>query len=90
MVLPSLCESHFYRITGLLDQKERAIVKRVRDFMEAEVAPIIEDYWARSTLTSPVRTRALPAQPGSKQRPKYQQLSTILAPLIQCRGDAAR
>jgi glutaryl-CoA dehydrogenase len=51
MVLPSLCESHFYRITGLLDQKERAIVKRVRDFMEAEVAPIIEDYWGRSTLT---------------------------------------
>jgi hypothetical protein len=32
----------FYRITDLLDQKERAVVKRVRDFMEAAVAPIID------------------------------------------------
>ena len=31
----------------LLDAKERAVAQRVRDFMEAEVAPIIEDYWAR-------------------------------------------
>ena len=37
----------FYRIADLLDTKERAVAERVRDFMEAEVAPIIEDYWAR-------------------------------------------
>ena len=37
----------FYRVADLLDEKERAVVKRVRDFMEAEVAPIIESYWAR-------------------------------------------
>jgi glutaryl-CoA dehydrogenase len=37
----------FYRITDVLDEEERAVVKRVRDFMESEVAPIIEDYWAR-------------------------------------------
>ena len=29
----------FYRIADLLDPKEQAVVKRVRDFMEAEVAP---------------------------------------------------
>src|SRR5277367_3362793 len=45
--VPPPANGDFYRITDLLAQKERAVVKRVRDFMEAEVAPIIEDYWAR-------------------------------------------
>ena len=40
-------DGDFYRIADLLDAKERALTRRVRDFMEAEVAPIIEDYWAR-------------------------------------------
>jgi glutaryl-CoA dehydrogenase len=31
----------------LLNDEERAVTKRVREFMEKEVAPIIEDYWAR-------------------------------------------
>ena len=37
----------FYHIANLLDDKEDAVVKRVRDFMEREIAPIIDDYWAR-------------------------------------------
>src|SRR5277367_434004 len=45
--VPPPVNGDFYRIADLLDQKERAVVKRVRDFMEAEVAPVIEDYWAR-------------------------------------------
>ena len=40
-------DGDFYRIANLLDDSESAIVKRVRDFMEFEVAPIIDDYWAR-------------------------------------------
>jgi glutaryl-CoA dehydrogenase len=40
-------DGDFYRIADLLDPKERAVAQRVREFMEAEVAPIIEDYWAR-------------------------------------------
>ena len=40
-------DGDFYRIADLLDAKERAVAQRVREFMEAEVAPIIEDYWAR-------------------------------------------
>ena len=40
-------DGDFYRIADLLDVKERVVAQRVRDFMEAEVAPIIEDYWAR-------------------------------------------
>jgi glutaryl-CoA dehydrogenase len=40
-------DGDFYRIADLLDPKERVVAQRVRNFMEAEVAPIIEDYWAR-------------------------------------------
>jgi glutaryl-CoA dehydrogenase len=40
-------DGDFYRIADLLDAKERVVAQRVRDFMEAEVAPIIEHYWAR-------------------------------------------
>ena len=40
--VPPFVNGDFYRITDLLDQKERAVVKRVRDFMEAAVAPIID------------------------------------------------
>src|SRR5690348_16151693 len=40
-------DGDFYRIANLLDSNESAIVKRVRDFMEGEVAPIIDEYWAR-------------------------------------------
>ncbi len=40
-------DGDFYGIADLLDAKERVVAQRVRDFMETEVAPIIEDYWAR-------------------------------------------
>jgi glutaryl-CoA dehydrogenase len=40
-------DGDFYRIADILDESERAILKRVRDFMDREVAPIIEDYWVR-------------------------------------------
>jgi glutaryl-CoA dehydrogenase len=38
----------FYRIADVLDSHQRSIVLRVRDFMEREVAPIIEEYWAKA------------------------------------------
>jgi len=37
----------FYRIADILNEKSRTTVARVREFMESEVAPIIEDCWAR-------------------------------------------
>src|SRR6516225_1997041 len=40
-------DGDFYRIANLLDDSESAIVKRVRNFMEREIAPIIDNYWAR-------------------------------------------
>jgi glutaryl-CoA dehydrogenase len=36
-------DGDFYRITDILDESERAVLKRVRGFMDQEVAPIIED-----------------------------------------------
>jgi glutaryl-CoA dehydrogenase len=44
---PPSINGDFYRIADLLDPKERAVARRVREFMEIEVAPIIEDYWGR-------------------------------------------
>jgi glutaryl-CoA dehydrogenase len=38
----------FYRIADVLDSGQRATVLRVRAFMEKEVAPIIEEYWAKA------------------------------------------
>ena len=43
-------DGDFYRIGNLLNDGESAIVKRVRDFMELEIAPIIDDYWALSLI----------------------------------------
>ena len=40
-------DGEFYRVAELLDEKERAVARRVRDFMETEVAPVIKDYCAR-------------------------------------------
>src|SRR4029077_16444696 len=45
--VPPAVDADYYRILDLLDDKERAAVKRVRDFCDAVVAPVIEDYWAR-------------------------------------------
>jgi glutaryl-CoA dehydrogenase len=44
---PPPADGDFYKIADVLEAEERAVVRRVRDFMEKEVAPIIEDYWAR-------------------------------------------
>jgi glutaryl-CoA dehydrogenase len=44
---PPPVNGDFYKVADVLDPTERAVVKRVRDFMETEVAPIIEDYWGR-------------------------------------------
>jgi len=37
--------SDFYQIFDVLNQSQQAVVKRVRTFMETQVAPIINRYW---------------------------------------------
>lgn len=40
--------SDFYDLEALLDDEDRKTLHRVRDFMDTEVAPIINDYWTRA------------------------------------------
>ncbi|WP_076860683.1 acyl-CoA dehydrogenase family protein [Bradyrhizobium mercantei] len=42
--------SDFYQITGTLSTDEQAILKKVREFMEAKVAPIINKYWVEDAF----------------------------------------
>lgn len=44
---PPPVNGDFYRVGELLSADEAKIVAKVRAFMEAEVAPIIEDHWMR-------------------------------------------
>jgi len=37
--------SDFYYLYETLPPEELAVVKRVREFMETKVAPVITDYW---------------------------------------------
>jgi glutaryl-CoA dehydrogenase len=47
---PPPIEGDFYRIEAVLNESERALLKRVRGFMEGVVAPVIEDYWSRDAF----------------------------------------
>ncbi|WP_324274588.1 acyl-CoA dehydrogenase family protein [Blastococcus brunescens] len=40
--------SDFYDLEALLDDEDRALLHRVRAFMDAEVQPIINEYWTRA------------------------------------------
>src|ERR687893_829748 len=40
--------SDFYDLEALLDEEDRALLYRVREFMDAEVQPIINEYWTRA------------------------------------------
>jgi glutaryl-CoA dehydrogenase len=47
---PPPIEGDFYRIAAVLNDSERALLKRVREFTEDVVAPVIEDYWSRDAF----------------------------------------
>ncbi len=40
-------DGDFYHISHLLTQEERALQLKVRDFMESEIKPLVNDYWLR-------------------------------------------
>jgi glutaryl-CoA dehydrogenase len=42
--------SDFYQVTECLSDKEREVLKQVRAFMEAKVAPVINKYWAEDSF----------------------------------------
>src|SRR5437016_5828388 len=37
----------FYAISTTVSEEDQALLRRVRDFLEAEVTPIITEYWIR-------------------------------------------
>ena len=39
--------SDFYAIGATLSEEDQALLRRVRDFLEAEVTPVITEYWIR-------------------------------------------
>ena len=43
-----LLPADFYAYEQLLSEAEREKVARIRDFFRTEVAPIVDDYWARA------------------------------------------
>jgi glutaryl-CoA dehydrogenase len=45
---PTAVDEDFYEVEALLERPDRELVHRVRDFMRAEVEPIINDYWTRA------------------------------------------
>ena len=42
----------FYQLTDVLSQAERDKLKQVRAFMESQVAPVINKYWAEDSFLS--------------------------------------
>jgi glutaryl-CoA dehydrogenase len=47
---PPPIEGDFYRIAAVLNDSERTLLKRVREFTEDVIAPVIEDYWSRDAF----------------------------------------
>jgi glutaryl-CoA dehydrogenase len=43
-------DGDFYQVTDILSESERAILKNVRAFMEAKVAPVINEYWENDSF----------------------------------------
>jgi alkylation response protein AidB-like acyl-CoA dehydrogenase len=44
---PKIVTSDFYDLEALLDDDDRALLHRVRAFMDEQVEPVINDYWTR-------------------------------------------
>jgi glutaryl-CoA dehydrogenase len=47
-----VADADFYALEQLLDESGRALLMRVRDFMEKEVEPVINRYWTREEFPS--------------------------------------
>ncbi len=44
---PPAVDGDFYHIAGVLSEQEREVTARVRNFVDRDVTPIIEDFWSR-------------------------------------------
>ena len=90
---PPPINGDFYGITNLLAPEERRIAKRVREFMEAEVAPIIEDYWGKDQFPHEIipKLAALDAHIAGVGYQGYGAAGgTLVAQWLDCDGIGAR
>ena len=78
--------SDFYHLAETLPAEELAIVKRVREFMETKVAPVITEYWVEDEFPFDL----LPASEGTGHRRRWHEglrlrrrKSALLLGLIQ-------
>jgi glutaryl-CoA dehydrogenase len=44
----------FFDISAQIDERERALLARVRDYCDTEVAPVANDYWERAEFPAPL------------------------------------
>src|SRR5258708_14583703 len=64
-------DGDFYRIVNVLDERERALITRVRAFTEGVVAPIIEDYWGRDEFPFAIIPKMAEVGIGGDGFPEY-------------------
>jgi glutaryl-CoA dehydrogenase len=82
---PGLLPGDFYSYEQLLSDPEREIVARLRELLRAEVAPIVDDCWARAEFPFPLIERFGSlglnawADPGSSQAAPSNLLQGIIA-----------
>jgi glutaryl-CoA dehydrogenase len=84
----------FYLMDELLTPQERAIRDKVRDFVNREVIPVINDYWERAEFPFPLvqKLAALDIAGGSIQGYGCPGMSPVAAGLVAlelARGDAS-
>jgi glutaryl-CoA dehydrogenase len=82
---PGPLPADFYAYEDLLSEEEREKVERVRDFLRSQVAPVVDDYWARAEfpfeLVKGFATLGLMdwADPDSSEQKRSNLLSGITA-----------
>ncbi|MGE3287734.1 MAG: acyl-CoA dehydrogenase family protein [Pseudonocardia sp.] len=47
-------ETDFYHVADHLDEQERAVLARVREYCDTEVAPVANDFWERAEFPAPL------------------------------------
>src|SRR5207253_2737461 len=65
--------SDFYGYEDVLSERERQVLADLRDYLEREVRPIVDDYWARAEFPTqvmkPLAELELFAMPWAETRP---------------------
>jgi glutaryl-CoA dehydrogenase len=52
-------DGDFYHVSATMSEEDQALLRRVRIFMETEVAPIINGYWTREEFPHHTKSHAM-------------------------------